>query len=283
MNDRIPYSYTTLRYVHDSTTGEFVNVGVVVYAPTEAFLGARMRRRYSRLTHFFPNVEGGALVQTLKIIERSMAAAAKRMDKKGAEDLFKVMEKDVLSLATQYVPLDDSSLQWAPIRGGLASDLNATLDRLFDRLVDRYDEHSLKTSRTDAEVWREFSKVLEVRRLDDQVTEHSVKSSIDTVTFDRALKNGKWHLLEPISFDLLDGATIKRKAQQIAGQMMILQDAKEDFDVYLLVGEPKNPLVKKEYEVALKTLDTIPVAKRVFTESEVASFGQAIDKAMSHQ
>lgn len=65
--------------------------------------------------------------------------------------------------------------------------------------------------------------------------------------------------------------------------MTVLKDAKEDFDVYLLVGEPKNPLVRKEYEVALKTLDTIPVAKRVFTESDVDSFGRAIDRAMSHQ
>jgi Protein of unknown function (DUF3037) len=30
-----PYTYTILRYVHDVTTGEFVNVGVVMHLPRE--------------------------------------------------------------------------------------------------------------------------------------------------------------------------------------------------------------------------------------------------------
>jgi hypothetical protein len=38
--ERTPYSYAVLRYVHDIGTGEFINVGVVVSAPSVSFVGA---------------------------------------------------------------------------------------------------------------------------------------------------------------------------------------------------------------------------------------------------
>jgi Protein of unknown function (DUF3037) len=38
-----PYTYTILRYVHDVTTGEFVNVGVVMHLPREGRLLATAR------------------------------------------------------------------------------------------------------------------------------------------------------------------------------------------------------------------------------------------------
>ena len=37
----IAYSFVTLRYVHDVVTGEFANVGVVLYAPDARLLEAR--------------------------------------------------------------------------------------------------------------------------------------------------------------------------------------------------------------------------------------------------
>ena len=33
MKNQISYTYAVLRYVHDVTSGEFVNVGVALYAP----------------------------------------------------------------------------------------------------------------------------------------------------------------------------------------------------------------------------------------------------------
>lgn len=33
MKTQYPYTYSVLRYVHDVTSGEFVNVGVVLYSP----------------------------------------------------------------------------------------------------------------------------------------------------------------------------------------------------------------------------------------------------------
>ncbi len=35
---KTPYSFVTLHYVHDVVTGEFANVGVVLYAPEQRLL-----------------------------------------------------------------------------------------------------------------------------------------------------------------------------------------------------------------------------------------------------
>ncbi len=52
------YTYTVLRYVHDTATGEFVNTGVALYAPEARFAGALCRTTYGRLRKVFPGMDG---------------------------------------------------------------------------------------------------------------------------------------------------------------------------------------------------------------------------------
>lgn len=282
MNAKTKYSYTVLRYVHDLATGEFVNLGIVIFSPEVGFLKAKLRHTYRRVTQFFPEAKGSALIQTLTSLEKEINRAGERLRKDPHKDLFKSMESDVLSIARLYVPFDDSSLQWASVRGGLTSAPEQTLESLYERLIVRYDDKNSRESRSDEEIWKSFSRVLNARRLGDHVTEHSIHSPIDTVHFEKALKNGRWHLLEPVSFDLLDGINIKKKAQQIVGQMTVLKDSNEDFDVYLLIGEPQSIDVRNDYEIALKTLDTIPIKAHVFPESRAEEFGSRMSAVMAH-
>src|SRR2546430_4979201 len=51
------YSTITLRYVHDVVTGEFVNIGVVLYAPEQRFLDARFTTSYERLNAAFLKID----------------------------------------------------------------------------------------------------------------------------------------------------------------------------------------------------------------------------------
>ena len=49
MKKQYSYTYTVLRYVHDVTSGEFVNVGVIVSCPAKGFLEARIELDEQRL------------------------------------------------------------------------------------------------------------------------------------------------------------------------------------------------------------------------------------------
>jgi hypothetical protein len=47
------FTYTVLRYVHDIATGEFVNMGVALYAPEAKYVSAICNPRYGRLSKLF--------------------------------------------------------------------------------------------------------------------------------------------------------------------------------------------------------------------------------------
>src|SRR6266446_4918250 len=63
------YTYTALRYVHDITTGEFVNVGVAIYAPEARYASAICRTTYSRLTKVFPGMNGESFKGLMRFIQ----------------------------------------------------------------------------------------------------------------------------------------------------------------------------------------------------------------------
>ncbi len=54
----IKYQYQILRYVHDQFTGEFGNLGVVMYAPKNRFLKCKVVSKYARLSSFFGEING---------------------------------------------------------------------------------------------------------------------------------------------------------------------------------------------------------------------------------
>ncbi len=51
------YSNITLRYLHDVVTGEFANIGVVLYSPEQRFLEARFTTSYERLNAIFLKID----------------------------------------------------------------------------------------------------------------------------------------------------------------------------------------------------------------------------------
>ena len=99
-------SYTVLRYVHDVTTAEFVNVGVVVLCPQHRFLGVRFRHTHRRLSALFPDLDSSAFRVSMTAIEHALKSAGDAYKK---DDLFR-SDADAMSLARSVLPADDSSL-----------------------------------------------------------------------------------------------------------------------------------------------------------------------------
>ena len=130
--------------------------------------------------------------------------------------------------------------------------------------------------RTDEEVWREFSKSLQSRHVLSHFREKEIVADADTKTFSKAWKNGVWHCLEPISFDLVDGSSIHEKAHRYLGQFTALRETEEQFKVYLLIGEPRHNDVQSHYARAMRILEKIPVPNEIFTEAQMEEFAARI-------
>lgn len=271
MSDLTKYSYTILRYVHDISTGEFVNVGVVLHAPQPCYLRSRMRTTYGRLTRLFPGADGEAIKRSLLHIEQGLCKMQER-----AQGLFPPECADALQFARSVLVQDDSSLQWSALGSGVTSSLDDELDYLFEKYVLRYDKVFAKERRNDQEIWKEFSRALQRRQVLSKLTETKIVSDVDQRVFEHAWKNGVWHCLEPLSFDLVDGESIHAKALKWVGQVTALASAEKSFKLYLLIGEPKNPDVLAHYDQAMRILKKTPMPVEIYTESRADELSELV-------
>ncbi len=68
MKKRVAYSYAILRYVHDTATSEFANVGVAVYCADERFFDVSCRSTIGRISEMFPGIDAGAFRSLMRHI-----------------------------------------------------------------------------------------------------------------------------------------------------------------------------------------------------------------------
>jgi hypothetical protein len=273
----ISYTFTVLRYVHDITAGEFLNVGVVVYAPEARFLMARTRTTYGRLTKVFPDANGDAFKRIIGHVESAIETAAARLD-----DLFPESGASALDFAFRVLPQDDNSLQWSPLGSGRTSNPEKELDVLFERMVTRHETKGTYERRNEDEVWKSFSRSLQKRNLLSRLQAKEIVASADSKTFGHAWKNGIWHCLEPISFDLVDPERIHNKALRWLGQMAALQGATEPFKLYMLIGEPQHEHVQASYLKARRILESMPGNKEIFTEAQADDLSLLVEHDVLH-
>ena len=264
MTDKIPYTYTILRYVHDVTTAEFVNVGVVVHAPSARFVGSKWRHTHGRLSSMFPDLDRDAFRSTMRTIERALKAVATSYQK---DDLFRA-DGDAAVIARSVLPSDDSSLQWSPVGAGIAGDMQQLVDRLFQRLVGAYDDKVERTKKNDEDVWRPVREKLEQSGCAARLGKATIHGEVDELQFKHAWKNGVWHCYEPLSFDLADADNFKDKARRWMGHLAAVRDVAEEFKPYFIVGAPHDRQLLPAYQDALAILRKSPVPAEVFSEAE---------------
>ena len=273
MNSKTPYTYTVLRYVHDIATGEFLNVGVALCAPERRFVNAMCRTNFTRLKAVFPSLDGDSFRASV----RHVMACFERFGEEAREQLaLRSPSGSVMDYAFAVLTRDDSSLQWSEAGTGVTADPEVMLAQLFERFVTSHDIKAPTPRKDDDDVWRHFSSALQQR----QVLKHFERKTIgvmdDEVEFKHAWKNGKWHCLAPVSFDLANADSIKEKAHRWLGQVTSVANATEPFRLYFLVAEPTHSELRPAYESALSILRKAPVQKEVFAESQAPELSERL-------
>jgi Protein of unknown function (DUF3037) len=259
------YSYTALRYVHDVMTGEFVNVGVVLFVPSTAIVKVKTRSTIGRIKDIFPDLQRIAFINSMKTIERGI----EKVRTECAETSLLSRDVDAGALARMALPADDSSLQWSPVGGGLTDDVDKTFERLFERLVARYDTHSTHR-RTDDDVWKPVRAKIAERNINVELIKKIIVGTSDEIAFEHAWKNGKWHAYEPISLDMADAEGIKEKARKWRGHLDAVHDGvSEQVKLHLVIGAPTEPSLMPAYENAVKILGSSPFQPTIYSEDQI--------------
>jgi len=267
---KYPYSYVILRYVHDILSGERLNVGVVVYSADAGYLGASCRPTFLRLSHAFPGLRGEAFKSVSRHIQEHIDKLGETLK---SQLSLEEKRRDITALVTSVLPKDESSFQWSEPGFGVSNDLSRTLEELYERLVSRYDEHANSEGRIDDDgVWRRYKRDLEQRRVLKYLKPKRINAAGDEMEYPHAWKNGVWHCLQPVSFDLIRSEKIQEKAHRILGELTSVQDSGEPLKVYLLVGKPQSQAVMSSYERALTILKKATTDKEIVTEEHADAF-----------
>lgn len=272
------YSFTILRYVHDIVTGEFVNMGVALYAPEAKYVSAICTPRYGRLSKVFLEVNGEHLRSLMRYIQARFEEHALKLN---GELPLEGKPKTVMEIATSILPRDDSSLQWSEPGGGVTEDPAATLEQLYARLVEKYEQRVQVPSRNDDDVWRFYRKELESKQVLARLQPKRIVGKDYDHEFDHAWKNGVWNVYQPVSMDLADADGIYDKANRWLGRAMSLKDSEEKFHLWMLIGETRSEKLKPAYAKALNILHKMPVKKDFVTEQESAKFSQELAQEMA--
>jgi hypothetical protein len=272
---KTPYTFVTLRYVHDPVTAEFINVGVALYAPKAKFVGALCTGKYSRIGKTFNGIDGEKIRSLLKYIQR-------RFDDQQGDlvgGVFQEEHSSVLTFARRILPPDDSTLQWSEPGGGFSENPKATLDELYARLVEKY-EAKQQPTRDDEEVWKTFKNYFDQENVLSYFQPKKIVSKYYDREFARAWKNRVWHLYEPVSFDLATSGYVVEKATAWVGRATSLKDSPEPFKLHLLLGEPRVEGLKTSFTKAINILKQMPGESEIVREKDAASFSHTLAKEM---
>jgi hypothetical protein len=237
MTTKIAFQYTVLRYIYDSFTGEFLNVGLAFYSQSPAFFKAKFLLKYKRITGAFPEADGEFYRTYISRLQTKADWVAEKVNS-DQMSLESWLPGRIEELLLRILTKDDSAIQFGPVLGGMANDLEDTYEDLYTRLVEAHLPHEEDLSRSEDEIWSAFSKPLReydvIRRLKPIVI-HTKK---DDVEFEHAWKNGRWKAMQPLSFDLVKAGSIINKARQYLGTNVILGYSDEISKVYYLLGRP---------------------------------------------
>ncbi len=237
----ITYHYQVLRYQPDKVGEEFMNLGVVVFAPDTRELRFKYLDSVKRLSAFFPagnNVYIKGLVRSL--VERLAEAERQRV-----EELELNTHRELESITASLLPGPDSALYFSAKRTGLDTDLEQAVDTLFDRMVTRYEQVQDHTV-TDKEVWSKlYRQYFQEFGIEDKLSKRKVKTPKESFTFDRTWQNGHLNCIETVNFDLRHDSSLKDKVYRWFGKLTLLGQASEDLHIYLLSQLPKDPEQRK--------------------------------------
>ena len=230
----VTYQYQILRYRHDYFSGEFVNVGLVYFDPQTGFLQAAFEdAKYSRLTQFFgEKVQGGTILKMLKGLKKRTAQMT--------SDPKSLHFEDVAQLTTSLLPPDDNGLYFSEVFKGWHFDHTVSFQELYDRIIGSYQDQPIKRH-DDAYAWKNvYKKHFDRLNVTPMLHAHKVVTSSDAFNFQHAAKNGAWHCLQSITFDLKHENSIKDKIYRWKGIIQEMATSKEPIHLYLLSLLPQD-------------------------------------------
>jgi hypothetical protein len=275
MKAEIKFGYTVLRYVHDITTEEFVNVGVLVYAPENRVLRLKCSPELRRVHSLFPSAESKQIKTLLNHVQDAFAAYAARLAPGSGESS---IPDDVMKAAAQVLPKDSSALQWATAGGGYAASLDSAMEKLFARYVQHYEQTGHRGRRPGrGAVLKPFRKVLKESGVLEYLKPRVLKGELESYEFPLVWKNQVYHCYEAVNLNLKSSAEVHARAFEWVGRALDLAHSKEKHNLHLLVAEPILAELRAAYRDTCGALKkSLPPSAEIVQQDKIVDFSREV-------
>lgn len=268
MNATTEYTYVPIRYSPNPESGEAINVGVLLSAPETGFVKCAMDIHVARLSHAFGGFDVNLHRRFISSFKVGVMYQRARFPSGGA-NLFERLG-DAESVAREIWPDAGPCYVQGPQMQGQAIDLAEALDAHFDRLITQNSPNPEdRDSREDDEIWSDVVPTLRVHRLSHYWVSRTVETSDGPLHFDHVYQGDSLHVLQPVSFDLLERESMLRKAHTWFGRGDTMRRSGKFGTLILVLGRPSNPNLLEEYEQCRSILNRIAMSPEIYEESEI--------------
>lgn len=275
----ITFQYQILRYRPDQVSGEFSNVGIVMYSQEHKFLKCKVIQHIGRVHHLFPGVHSRLFISSLKGISELINAIG--LQKLNELDTYH--NHSLEQITTSVLPLDNSSLYFDIVNSGIDLSLDVAFDDLFSRIVNP-EITKEEEVHSDAEVWQKIYKpYFEKLNITHRFGKKIIKTQHTELELEHAVQNGKLHVLEPAAFNLSNESRIKDKVLKYSGLLHEVGTQSEETQFHLLAKMPDSPELTK-FILAVLNNSSGTSTMNIVTENDFEDFAsQLMEDLQEHK
>ncbi len=131
--------YAIVRFLPFVETGEFANVGVVMFAPNARYFGFQLLgNRHARVTNFFEQLDAKVFRTSMRTFLDELQRIDAMLKQMGTDRRFKELDRDgAIRLWGEVIKPRETMLRFSESRLVLADDPRAKLPALFQYYVER--------------------------------------------------------------------------------------------------------------------------------------------------
>lgn len=259
--NKYPCQYSIVRFAPFAETGEFANVGLVLFVPTLGQLYYRLAPgRFKRVSQFFDQLEAGLFPNALRLLREELDRLTQDLPRIRGQDLSKQIFADFVRRQTGFV-------HFSEMRVILAEDPEATTEKLYQYYVGR----SFNTREyRETELQREFKAIFKQFELERYYREANIDAGLVQVPMPfvhfEADGTTPKAAIKPLAFDQKHLNKQVEHADIWYSRALHMLDAniKAETILYAIdwqsVKEPKMRAYLKQYEKKVRKLGIFTIA-----------------------
>ncbi len=274
------FEYQLLQFQPDKVSGEFLNIGVIVFDVAEQRLAFDLLSKAGGIGQIFEGAPTRYLTKQLNTLFTGLNKIKRSLE----NDLPLNRYGSVEEITHAIFPRDDSALLFSEIRKTLGVLIETVAEELGDRMITiRHLDKGRDDFKSDKDLWAKvYRRYFDERNISQYLEPRTITTKYAEITFDHSWKNGHINFFESVNFDLIHEDSIKNKVRRWAGQIDELATSNEDLHLYLFSQMPENkPDLANYINSFLADKSTNKVQVEIVTPHEAARVTDGLKREMA--